>query len=137
LPRGVAQDAVLVKLEQDWRKASGGTVDLRRAPGGQKDGEATIVRKLNSGNYQAALLSVVGLSEIEPDTAALQHMPLVFRDWEEVDFVREAIRPRLEEQFHKKGFQVLFWADSGWVNFFAVQGNHPRRIQAHEDILLG
>lgn len=121
LPHGLSQEAVLKKLEQDWRKTSGDTVILRQAPGGQKDGEAGIVKKLRSGNYQAAMVSVVGLSEIEPDVSVLQKMPLVFRNWEEVDFVREKIRGRLEDKLLAKGFVVLFWGDSGWVNFFSVK----------------
>src|SRR5438477_508724 len=64
LPRGLGQELLLKQLEQDWAKASGGTVILRTAPGGQKDGEARIVNKLRSGNYQAAMLSAFGLSEI-------------------------------------------------------------------------
>ncbi len=121
LPRGIGQDFVLVKLAQDWRKATDGTIILRRSPGGQKEGEAGIVRKLRSGNYQAAMLSVIGLSEIEPDVAALQKMPLMFQNWAEVDFVREKIRGRLEERLLAQGFVVLFWADSGWVNFFSTR----------------
>lgn len=119
LPKGVGQDFILRKLAEDWQKASGGTVTLKMAPGGQKDGEAGIVKKLNSRNYQAALLSAVGLSEIENDVSALQMMPLAFRDWDELDFVREKIRGRLEEKLRAKGFALLFWADAGWVNFFS------------------
>jgi len=121
LPKGLGQANILAKLGEDWRKASGGTVDLHRAPGGEKDGEAGIVKKLRSGNYQAGLLSAVGLAEIEPEVTALQHMPLIFRNWEEVDFVREKIRDRLEERLRAKGFVPLFWADSGWVMFFSVK----------------
>ena len=121
LPKGIGQDFVLTKLEQDWRQATGGTIILRRSPGGPKEGEAGIVRKLRSGNYQAAMVSVIGLSEIEPDVAALQKMPLVFRDWAEVDYVREKIRGRLEERLLAQGFVVLFWGDSGWVNFFSTR----------------
>jgi TRAP-type C4-dicarboxylate transport system substrate-binding protein len=76
---------------------------------------------LRSDNYQAALLSATGLSEIEPELAALQLMPLVFQTWDEVDFVREKLRSRLEERLLAKGFVVLFWADMGWVNFFTTK----------------
>ena len=121
LPRGLGQDIILRKLAEDWQKTSGGAVNLKIAPGGQKDGEAGIVKKLNSRNYQAALLSAVGLSEIEKDVSAMQWMPLVFRSWEEVDFVREQIRGKLEDKLRVKGFVVLFWADAGWVNFFSIE----------------
>jgi TRAP-type C4-dicarboxylate transport system substrate-binding protein len=124
LPRGLGQELLLKQLEQDWAKASGGTVILRTAPGGQKDGEARIVNKLRSGNYQAAMLSAFGLSEIEPDVSALQNMPLVFENWDEVDFVREKIGGKLEAKLRAKkpvGFVVLFWADAGWVNYFSTK----------------
>jgi len=119
LPRGVGQDFIIRKLAEDWQKTSGGAVTLKMAPGAQKDGEAGIVKKLHSKNYQAALLSSVGLSEIEADVSALQMMPLVFRNWDEVDFVRDHIRGKLEDKLRAKGFVVLFWVDAGWVNFFS------------------
>src|SRR5580765_5980972 len=121
LPRGVGQDFILRKLAEDWKKTSGGSVELKLAPGAQKDGEAGIVKKLNSNNYQVGLLSVGGLSEVERDVTALQLMPLVFRDWDEVDFVREKIRGELEAKLRAKGYVVLFWADSGWVNYFSKE----------------
>ncbi|MBS0662597.1 MAG: TRAP transporter substrate-binding protein DctP [Verrucomicrobia bacterium] len=119
LPRDIGPDLVLTRLAQDWKTATNGTVQLRRAPAGQSDGEAGIVKKLRSGNYQAGLLSVTGLVEIEPDVAALQFMPLVFRNWDEVDYVRDHIRGELEARLAAKGFVVLLWADGGWVRFFS------------------
>lgn len=130
LPRGAGQDFIIRKLAEDWGKASGGAIELKISPGGPKDGEATIARKLNSKNYQAALLSAVGLSEIEPDVTALQLMPLTFRDWAEVDFVREQLRGQLEAKLRTKGFVVLFWADAGWVNFFSKEpANTPAEFK--------
>jgi TRAP-type C4-dicarboxylate transport system substrate-binding protein len=67
------------------------------------------------------LLSVVGLREIEPSIAALQSMPLLFRNWEEVDHVREKIRPAMEQKFLDNGFVVLAWGDAGWVRFFSKE----------------
>src|SRR5438094_336537 len=112
LPRGVGQDFIIRKLAEDWQKNSGGAVTLKISPGGQKDGEAGIVKKLNSKNYQAALLSAVALSEIEKDVAALQMMPLAFHNWDEVDFVRDQVRGELDNKLRAKGFVVLFWADA-------------------------
>jgi TRAP-type C4-dicarboxylate transport system substrate-binding protein len=43
-----------------------------------------------------------------------------------VDFVREKIRPELEARLRAKGFEVLFWADAGWVRYFSREpGAHP------------
>jgi TRAP-type C4-dicarboxylate transport system substrate-binding protein len=46
-------------------------------------------------------------------------MPLAFRNLEEVDFLGEKLRPKLEARLAAKGYVVLFWADSGWVRFFS------------------
>ncbi len=119
LPRDVGQDLILTQLAQDWKNASGGAVILRRAPGGQTDGEAGIVKKLRSGNYQAALLTAVGLGEIDPDASVLQNLPLTFHNWAEVDFIRDRLRHGLEARLAAKGFVVLCWGDAGWVKFFS------------------
>jgi TRAP-type C4-dicarboxylate transport system substrate-binding protein len=78
-----------------------------------------MARRVRIGQLQGALLSVVGLREIEPTVAALQNMPLLFRNWEEVDHVREKMRPAMEKKFYDKGFVVLAWGDAGWVRFFS------------------
>jgi len=78
-----------------------------------------MVRRMRIGQLQGGLLSVVGLREIEPSIAALQNMPLMFKSWEEVDYVREKMRPGMEKKFLDKGFVVLAWGDAGWVRFFS------------------
>jgi TRAP-type C4-dicarboxylate transport system substrate-binding protein len=64
-------------------------------------------------------MSVVGLREIEPSITALQSLPLLFKSWEELDYVREKMRPAMEKKFLDKGFVVLAWGDAGWVRFFS------------------
>ena len=78
-----------------------------------------MVRKMRVGQINAAMLTASGLAEIEPSVTALQLMPLAFRNWEEVDFVREKLRPKFEQRFREKGFVALFWGDAGWVRFFS------------------
>jgi len=61
------------------------------------------------------------LTEIDDSVAALQKMPMMFRSWEELDHLREKLRPALEKRFYDKGFVVLFWGDAGWVRFFSKE----------------
>ena len=90
-----------------------------------------MVRKMNAGNLNAGLLTAVGLSEIEDGVACLQKMPMTFRDWDEFDYVREKLRPELERRLQAKGYEVLFWADAGWVRFFSKSpGAHPDDFKA-------
>jgi TRAP-type C4-dicarboxylate transport system substrate-binding protein len=80
-----------------------------------------MARRMRIGQLQGALMSVVGLREIEPSIAALQNLPLLFRSWEEIDFVRERMRAGIEKRFLDKGFVVVGWGDAGWVRFFSTQ----------------
>jgi TRAP-type C4-dicarboxylate transport system substrate-binding protein len=72
-----------------------------------------------SGQLQAAMLSVGGLSEIDPAVASLQEIPMLFHTLAEQEYVREQLRPELEKRLLAKGFVSLFWGDSGWVRFFS------------------
>lgn len=111
----------LMELGEAWRTAQGGNAKYLVYPDGSQGGETDMVRRMRIGQLQGGLLSVVGLREIEPSIAALQNMPLMFRSWEEVDYVREKMRPAMERKFLDKGFVVLAWGDAGWVRFFSKE----------------
>ena len=111
----------LMEVGEAWRNAQGAGARYLVYPDGSQGGETDMVRRMRIGQLQGGLLSVVGLREIEPSIAALQNMPLLFRNWEEVDYVREKIRPAMEKKFLDKGFVVLAWGDAGWVRFFSKE----------------
>lgn len=121
LPSGTAQHVMLQELGERWGKESGGTVKLVMYPDGRLGGETEMVKKLRIKQINSALFSVTGLSEIDSAVAGLQMLPKMFRSWEEVDYVREQIRPLLEQRLRAKGFEVLCWADAGWVQFFSKE----------------
>ena len=100
--------------------APGGGVALNIFPGTQ-GGEPTIVRRMRGNALQGAMLTGVGLSQIDESVTALQLLPMVFRNWDEVDFVRTRLEPRLEKIFLEKNYVILFWGDAGWVRFFSTK----------------
>jgi TRAP-type C4-dicarboxylate transport system substrate-binding protein len=106
-------------MGEAWKKASDGKVLLTVYTDGQMGSEADMVRRMRVGQLQAAMLTVGGLQAIEPSVSALQNMPLVFRDFDELDYITARLEPELEKKFEEKGFVVLFWADAGWVRFFS------------------
>ena len=119
LPSGTGQHALLQELGDRWRQDSGGTVKLVLYPDGRLGGEAEMVKKIRIKQLNAGLFSVTGLADIDPGVTGLQMIPLMFHSWAELDYVREHIRPQLEQKLRAKGFEVLFWADAGWVRFFS------------------
>lgn len=109
----------LQEMGQKWREASGGKIKVAIYAGTLGD-EADIIRKMRINQIQVAAVTSTGLETIAKETAALC-IPLLFQNWDEVDFVREKIAPRLEKVLEEKGFIVLNWGDAGWVRFFSVR----------------
>jgi TRAP-type C4-dicarboxylate transport system substrate-binding protein len=121
VPRNSLYHQQLLELGESWRAAQGGNARFTVFTDGSQGGEAELARRMRIGQLQGALMSVVGLREIEPGIAALQNLPLLFRSWEEVDHVREKMRPAMEQRFLERGFVVLGWGDAGWVRFFSKE----------------
>ena len=119
VPKNSLYHRQLLEITDSWRSTQGGNAKYVVYTDGSQGGEAEMARRMRIGQLQGALLSVVGLREIEPSIAALQVMPLLFQDWDEVDYVREKMRPAMEKKFLDKGFVVLAWGDAGWVRFFS------------------
>ena len=119
VPKNSLYHQQLLELGEAWRTAQGGGAKFVVFTDGSQGGEAELARRMRIGQLQGALLSVVGLREIEPSISALQSLPLLFKSWDEVDHVREKMRPAMEKKFLDKGFVVLGWGDAGWVRFFS------------------
>ena len=119
VPKGSAWHDTLLYLRQEWRRISDGEVDLRIYAGGVLGDETEMVRQVRAGRIQAVALSANGLSRIDGGVAALQ-IPLMFDSYEELDYVRDRITPKLEQRIESQGIKhkVLFWTDAGWVHFF-------------------
>ena len=121
VPKNSVYHRQLMELGEVWKKGQEGSPRFAVFTDGSQGGEAEMTRRMRIGQLQGALLSVVGLREIEPSVAALQAMPLLFKSWEEVDYVREKMRAAMEKKFADKGFVVLSWGDAGWVRFFSKE----------------
>jgi TRAP-type C4-dicarboxylate transport system substrate-binding protein len=117
-PKGSIYYRVLQDLGEAWRNAAGGAARAIVYGDSVQGTEADMVRRMRIGQLDVAMLTAVGLHQIDPAVGALQFMPLTFRSWDEVDHVREALRPAIEERLAARGFVVLFWGEAGWVQFF-------------------
>lgn len=125
-PRGSIFHTALLEMGEAWRRAETPGAGLTIFGDGSQGGEEDIVRRMRIGQLNGALLSVIGLAEIDKSVAALQVMPLMFRSWEEVDAAGQRVRPLLEKRLADKGFVALFWVEVGWVRFFSKeQALHP------------
>jgi TRAP-type C4-dicarboxylate transport system substrate-binding protein len=116
-PEGSGWHKVLLQMGDRWRTISGGRVKLVVYPGGVLGDEPDLVKKMRIGQIQAVALSGGGMFDIERGVMCLQ-IPMMFDTYDELDYVRERVAPRLEKMIEAKGFIVLNWGDAGWVQFF-------------------
>ena len=144
VPDGSSYCDALREMDQTWQRTAGRRVKLTVFPDARFGSEAEMIRRIGSGKIDplsedpsehvvlhAALVSTIGLAEIDASVRALQTIPMLYRSWEEVDFVRHRLQAGLEEKFRRQGFVVLFWADAGWVRFFSKTGAiHPDDFKA-------
>jgi TRAP-type C4-dicarboxylate transport system substrate-binding protein len=119
-PEGSPWHQALQLMGERWRKISGGQVKLVIYPGGVLGDEPDMVNKMRIGQIQAAGLSGAGLSGIDSGVMALQ-IPMMFDSYDELDYVRERVTPRLEKSIEARGYVVLNWGDVGWVHFFTTK----------------
>ncbi len=124
-PQGSSYHRILQEMGEQWRVRTNGGVQLT-VYAGTMGSEPELVRRMRLGQLQAGTLTVAGLQEIDPAVSALQEMPMMFRSLDEVEYVRSKLEPKLAQLFTDKGFQVLFWADAGWVHYFTREpALHP------------
>ncbi|MBI9107637.1 MAG: TRAP transporter substrate-binding protein DctP [Spirochaetales bacterium] len=118
LPEGTEWDRTLKNMASEWSDISDGKVKIKIYPGGIAGGEADVIRKMRIGQIDMAILTAVGMTTIYPDIFAI-NMPFLLESEEELDFIIEEVTPKFDESIQEKGFVVLAWSKSGWVNIFA------------------
>jgi TRAP-type C4-dicarboxylate transport system substrate-binding protein len=106
----------LQEIDEQWRQISNDQVKLKIYPGTLGD-EGDIMRRIRIGQIDAATVSTAGLSTIDAAATAL-HIPLAFKSYQELDYVRKRITVPIEKILREKGIVVLNWGEGGWVRFF-------------------
>jgi len=129
VPKGSRWHEILLNMGEEWKKASGGKVELKIYPGGEQGDEPEMVQKLRIKKLQAVALSGAGLSGIDAAVAAL-NVPMMLASNQELDYVRDHVSERLEKGLAQRGFIVLNWGDAGWIHFFTKQpASRPDEIR--------
>ena len=118
-PKGSVYHRVLQDIGAAIRSSEGPESSFTVYTDGSQGGEADVVRRMRIGQLNGALMTAVGLSEIDQSVTALQMMPLLFRTPEEIEFVGSALRPQIERNFLARGFVAVMWSEAGWVRFFS------------------
>jgi len=118
VPENSSWFQILKEMGDTWGKVSGGKVRVVFYPGGRQGDDPDVVRKLQLGTLQGAVLASQGLAEVDRSVYALS-IPLALDNYDEFYGLLARLRPKLEARMEAKGFVVVSWADGGWVQLFA------------------
>jgi len=118
-PEGTEWHGLLVDLGQEWNKATNGEVKLRIYPSGVVGDERDMVRKMRIGQIHGAAITTEGMTEVNQYFTAFNY-PLLFQDYDDVDFVRKQLKDELYNESEKNGFKLLTMVDVGWVYWFST-----------------
>lgn len=91
-----------------------GRVDIRYYPGGVMGDDQAVQRKIRIGQLQGAFVQSGALASAYRDSQVL-NAPLLFRNYEEVDAVREQLDADIEQGFAEGGWQTFGLIEAGFA----------------------
>lgn len=117
-PEGSPWTNSLYKFADAVTSRTGGAVTFTVYPGGISGDEVDVLRKMQADRIQAAGFSGVGLGILVPEIRILE-APLLFKSYTEIDLVKKELSARFAEQFERKGYVLLGFAEAGFVYLFS------------------
>lgn len=100
-----------------------GRVKIKYYPGGVMGNYKSIMKKIRLGQLQGGAVTGDSMSDIYPDIRSYS-LPMLFRDYAEVDYVRAKLDSELINGIEKKGFTMLGITEGG---FAYLMSNGPVR----------
>ncbi|MEW6076822.1 MAG: TRAP transporter substrate-binding protein DctP [Thermodesulfobacteriota bacterium] len=108
--------------------ATGNSLDVKVYWGGIMGDDEDIIAKMRAGQLQAAGITGQGAVIACPEFAVME-LPFLFRNYEEVDYVRQKLAPEFDQMMRKQGFKLLLWLDQDFDQIYSVKW----RFQDMED----
>jgi TRAP-type C4-dicarboxylate transport system substrate-binding protein len=119
-PEGSAWMELLREGARKVEAETDGRVDFKFYPGGVMGDDKAVLRKIRLGQLHGAVLTAGGLVQTYEDIQ-LYGLPLVFRSYDEVDYVREQLDPMLMAGLQENGFVSFGIAEVGFAYAMSKQ----------------
>lgn len=91
-----------------------GRVTVKFYPGGSMGSDRVVLRKIRAGQLQGGALTGGALTEIYPD-AQIYNLPMLFRSYDELDYVRARMDKQLAQGLEERGFVTFGFTDGGFA----------------------
>jgi TRAP-type C4-dicarboxylate transport system substrate-binding protein len=122
----------LRELGQEWSKITNGEVTIKIFPGGIAGSETDVIRKMRMGILGGGVFTNRGFNAIYPDVYAL-NIPFMITSKDELDYVMDKMKPRIEKAVEEKGYKVVIFTMAGWLHFFSKNPvQYPEDMKKHK-----
>jgi len=116
-PRGSMTADLLEELKKEITAQTGKKVKLKVYYGGVHGDAKNVLNKMKVHQLQGAMLAGYGLGQMVPEVQ-VTGLPYIFKNYEEVEYVRSKLQGHMEQAFEKAGYIILGWYDIGFVYSF-------------------
>jgi TRAP-type C4-dicarboxylate transport system substrate-binding protein len=127
-PDGSTWVKVMREFDTALRAETGGKVGFKLYPGGVAGDEKDVIRKIRLGQYNGGGFTGVGIGEVAKKLRILDS-PLLFRGYEEVDYILARYDGEFRQALAEGGFVLLGWAEVGFVYVFS-----QKRVTSFDDL---
>ena len=113
-PDGTQWTQELRRGGEEIEKRTEGRVSIKLYPGGSMGSDRVVLRKIRAGQLQGGALTGGALAEISPD-AQLYSLPMLFRSYDELDYVRSRMDKKIAQGIEDHGFVTFGFTDGGFA----------------------
>lgn len=113
-PEGSSWMKMLRKHGASIEQRTGGEVKFKFYPGGVMGDDKAVMRKMRVGQLHGAVITAGGLAQTYPDIV-LYNLPMVFRNDDEVDYVRTRLDRELMAGLRERKFVGFGLAEVGFA----------------------
>lgn len=113
-PDGTMWMQELRKGGDEITKRTEGRVTVKYYPGGSMGSDRVVLRKIRAGQLNGGALTGGALAEISPDVQ-IYSLPMLFRSYEELDYVRAHMDKTIAQRFEAEGFVTFGITDGGFA----------------------
>ena len=119
-PDGTLWMNELRKAADEVERRTDGRVGFRFYPGGTMGSDSAVLRKIRIGQLQGGIILAASLADVYPDVE-IYSLPLLFRSYGEVDFVRKIMDPVLIKGLEDSGFVSFGFTETGFTYLLSTQ----------------
>ncbi len=119
-PKGSNLATFFEEIGKQIREKTNNEVGLKLYWGGVQGDDKDVLRKIKLGQLHGGGFLGPGLGLIVSEVR-ITEIPYMFRNYDEVGYVRSKLQPYMEKRFEEKGFKVLGWMDLGFIHTFSKE----------------